>query len=124
MKTTKRPPITFIGPEPLPPGQRPRCCNCGKELRPALVHVEKMVEEVKRLPYSTEDAATVTDLPCHAQSGAFLGEDGEWYSRSRWLNHTDDGQRRWLGYYGVDNNSLFCTLRCGYSYGVRVARGE
>jgi hypothetical protein len=74
----------------LPPGKRPKCRNCGKELKPFILHRSEQYEKV--------------DDSGHMQRylGPLIPER--------------------VGYYGYDGNNLFCTLGCGYAYGVRAAK--
>jgi hypothetical protein len=78
----------------LPVGKRPKCLNCGKELRPNF-HRESV-------PYS------------------LYGSSKEQEQQAWKKAHP----RQFLGTYGGYRDNRFCGLNCGYQYALKVTNGK
>lgn len=106
-----------------PPPPAPKCRGCGKTLSPVFFPISeaRMARVLSSIP---------APHTCHPDDTGLIGkgynvaeidpETGQFVLRNY---HTAFTGRRWSGYFGYDHNSLFCSLRCGYSFGVRTAKG-
>jgi len=74
-----------------PPGQRPRCKHCNRELRPNFT-------------------SPTLDMPT-----ALYGEANS-EARKQW---EAEHPKQFMGTYGGYSDNLFCGLRCGYRWAVK-----
>ena len=90
--------ITPETPGYLPPGERPKCRNCGCELR-----------AYTRFDVKTEERYVPDDF--HG------GMVKQVYQSPGWHNFRITG-------WGYRGENLFCTAGCGYAYACRVVRAR
>lgn len=111
--------------EVLPVGRRPKCRDCGDELRPNYdtrttgKHTARKYK-IKKIDYSLGpyEHREIVRAVTEDDHGAQQAVDGRWY-----VEHTvDEKERTFKGTYGRYQDGLFCGLTCAYRWAVRTCR--